>query len=99
MGRRPPDAVNTRTLTAEACASAALAMIQNPAVWDALTTLALITETAEARRSEGLHAVGEAILDVLQEIQLSDADADRAMMLITAVDSTARTWAAVAHPS
>ena len=98
-GKRPPDAVSNRTLSAEAAASAALLLIQHHAVWEALTTLALITETADARRDEGMEAVGKAICDVLDDIKMSDVDADRAVQLLNNVDSTARTWAGVAHCS
>ena len=98
MGRRPPDAVDTRLLAAEAVASAALALIQHPAVWEALTSLALVMETAQARRLEGLHAVGEAVVEVLQDLDLADVDADHAARLLDVVDHAARAWAAIAHP-
>ena len=95
--KRPPDIVSSRTLSAEATASAALLLIQHPAVWEALTTLALLTETADARRHEGYEAVGRAICDVLDELHISDVDADRAVQLLNGVDTTARSWAGIAH--
>ena len=97
MQPKQPDAVPTRTLTAEAAAAAALAMIQHPAVWEALTTLALISETVDARRHQGMAAVGEAVCQVLDEVAISDVDANRAVQLLGSVDSTARTWATTAY--
>ena len=97
MARRPPDLVNNRTLTAEACASAALALIQHPAMWEALTTLALITETALARRSEGMDVVGMEIIRIIEEVPITDIEAERAVELLSTVDNTARTWARLAH--
>ena len=97
MPRRPADTVSNRTLSAEAAASAALLLIQHHAVWEGLTTLALISETAEAQRHLGMHAVGQAICDVLDEMRISDEDADRAVQLMNTLDSTARTWAGLAH--
>ena len=99
MSKRPPDAVDTRLLAAEAAASAALALIQHPAVWEALTCLALVTETVDARRHEGLHMVGAAVVDVLEHMTLTEHEAERAVALLNVVDHAARTWASIAHPS
>ncbi len=96
MGR-PPSVVDTRLLSAEACASASLALIQQPVFWEALTTLALITETIEARRGEGLYNVGEAVCQIIDEIAMTEREAEQAVQLLGTVDSTARTWAAIAH--
>ena len=97
MAKRPPDAVSNRTLSAEAAAAAALLLIQHPAVWECLTTLAHITQTIEDHRHAGLHAVGQAICDLLDDLHISDADADRAVQLLSNLDTTARTWAVMAH--
>ncbi len=94
---KPLELVPTRTLTAEAAAAAALALIQHPAVWEALQCLALITETIEARRHQGMQSVGQAVCDLIDEVEISDVDANRAVQLLTTLDSTARTWATVAY--
>ena len=99
MARRPADVVQTRLLVAEAAASASLALVQQAAFWEALTCLALVTETAEARRAEGMEAVGIAICDVLDNMTLTEADAELAVQLLNVCDHAARTWSAVAHPT
>ncbi len=99
MTRPQPEAVETRLLAAEACASAAMALVQQPAFWEALSTLALLIETIEARRLEGLYNVGEAVCGLIDTLHLVDTGTEDAVQILATVDNAARTWVAIAHPA
>lgn len=77
-----PQIVPTRLLAAEATASAALALVQSPALWSALELLGQLLD--------GSSTPGLCTLTVPQ--------ADEAVALLDATDHTARSWAAIAHP-
>ena len=95
---RQPELIPTRLLTAETCASAALALIQHPALWEALTTLALLLETLEARRGEHLMTLGHELISLLDSAPTSETEADQAITMLATLESAARTWAIMAHP-
>ena len=95
---RSPEIVSTRLLTAEASASAALALIQRPALWEALTTLALLLETVQARHGEHPVTLGNELLTLIREAPITEGEAEQAVALLNSMDVATRTWAAVAHP-
>lgn len=100
MARHPRshELVSQRTLTAEACAAASLALVQNPALWEALTTLAVLLETIEAR-GIAHPTLARDLLEILAVAGVDGAGAEVAVQLLDAVDATARTWGALAHPA
>jgi hypothetical protein len=84
---RPPIIVSTRHLAAESAASAALALVQSPGLWEALATLALlISPDAEAFHS------------LQRTAPTTTSEANEAAALLEATDHAARTWAAIAFP-
>jgi len=78
------------TLAAEAAASSALALVQSPAVWAAVETLALIAggsdRVREARRDRA------ALGDLLAGAMVTRQDTTQALALLESAERTARTW-------
>lgn len=92
---QPPPAVSTRLLTAEAVASAALALVQSPAVWAALATVSLMSEAAAEHEAGTL---GDTLAELLAGAMLNPMVGADAVALLETVDHAARTWAQLAHP-
>lgn len=88
-------AVSSRLLTAEAVASAALALVQSPAVWTALATISLMCEAAAEYEAEQL---GAELGDLLAGAMVNPTVSADAVALLETVDRAARTWAQIAHP-
>ena len=93
---RPSELVSTRALAAAAAASSALALVQSPAIWSALHTLALMQEaTAEYEQPD---EIGAALGDLLAGAMVTKQDTTQARALLESTDRTARTWCEIAHP-
>jgi hypothetical protein len=82
---RPPIIVSIRHLAAESAASAALALVESPAFWEALTLLSILLHPEEQKRCETL--------------PLNTVEADEAIRLLEATDHAARSWATIAFPN
>jgi hypothetical protein len=91
----PLQLVPGRTLAAEACASAALGLVQSPALWEALHTLALMLDAAEHLPPDEL---GATLAELLGGGYTSPAEAEQAVSMLETVHQSARTWAEIAHP-
>jgi hypothetical protein len=92
-----PDLVSIRTLAAESCASAALALVQQPMLWEALHTLQLLGEAVTDHPNEPL-ALHSALMSILEGTSSwTDSQARQTAELLDTVDRTARSWAAIAH--
>ena len=93
---KPVIMVEARTLAAEAAASSALALVQSPAVWAAVETLALMQEAAT--EYEKPDEIGAALGDLLAGAMVTRQDTTQALALLESAERTARTWAEIAYP-
>jgi len=94
--KAPAELVSPRFLAAEAAASAALAIVQTPAIWSAIHTMALLLETTEEpAMSEGRM---NAIADLVAGSMIEQAEMTTAMEALDQLDRNARAWAMQAHP-
>lgn len=86
-GRRPPGAVmDTRAAQSEAVMAAAVALVSNPAVWDAVLLLAAVLDAETA--TEKFEAV-----EALQITADLEEQAGRLTAQLDTLDSAARGWA------
>lgn len=87
QGRRPRAAVmDSRAAQLEAVTAAAVAVVTNPAVWDAVLLLSAVLDSdTESERFEAVEAV-----QVTRDLE---ADAGRLTAQLDTLDAAARGWA------
>ena len=92
----PPELVSPRFLAAEAAASAALALVQTPAVWSCLHTMALLLEAhQEPSMSSNRMA---ALAELIEESMIKQPEMTTALDMLDCLDQNARRWSRHAHP-
>lgn len=93
----PPELVSPRFLAAESAASAALAMVQSPAVWSAIHTMALLLEAHEEPAMSDARMAS--LADLIEGAMIQPPEMTAAMEALDSMDRAARHWGSLAHPN
>ena len=93
----PAELVSARYLAAETAAGAALALVQAPAIWATMHTMALLLEMQQepAMTENRL----EALCELIEGAMIEQQQMTSTLNLLDVLDRNARSWAEQAHPA